>query len=223
MSFSLVLPLKTPDLTLRGFLVNHTWNLPRRLNALSSAVACSSSISACGAGESRANYPGYWLLQRTDCDLHEVTFSSNVQTFATFFWKTINSPAFSSASLPYPLSLARLPLPHSLPLAIVFTQTEKIYCQKSEGCARRWNCWCVFSAASDYLLVNWLLFFAVEVWSEADMEKVLTLLLQDCSCWYSLNCVTFVQEKHRAYTDPPRFLPLTWGKKIKKHTITHLE
>lgn len=48
------------------------------------------------------------------------------------------------------------------------------------------------------------------------MEKVLTLLLQDCSCWYSLNCVAFVQEKHPAYTDPPRFLPLTRGKKIKK-------
>lgn len=52
-----------------------------------------------GAGESHANYPGYWLLQHRSCDLHEVTFSSNAQTFATFFWKTINSAAFSSASL----------------------------------------------------------------------------------------------------------------------------
>lgn len=30
------------------------------------------------AGESHANYPGYWLLRRRGCDLHEVTFSSNI-------------------------------------------------------------------------------------------------------------------------------------------------
>lgn len=34
------------------------------------------------AGECHANYPGYWLPRRTGCDLHEVTFSSNIQTFA---------------------------------------------------------------------------------------------------------------------------------------------
>lgn len=34
------------------------------------------------AGESHANYPGYWLPRRRGCDLHEVTFSSNIQTFA---------------------------------------------------------------------------------------------------------------------------------------------
>lgn len=38
------------------------------------------------AGESHANYPGYWLPRRRGCDLHEVTFSSNIQTFAPLFF-----------------------------------------------------------------------------------------------------------------------------------------
>lgn len=73
------------------FLVNHTWILLRlwtRLPLLHQA------------GESHPNYLNYWLLWLPGCDLHEVTFSSNMQTFATFFfWKTINSAALSSAPL----------------------------------------------------------------------------------------------------------------------------
>lgn len=57
-----------------------------------------------------------------------------MQTFATFFfWKTINSAALSSASLFF--FFCTTPLPLLLPLAIVFTQTERIYSQKSEACA----------------------------------------------------------------------------------------
>lgn len=156
-SFSLVLPLKTPDLTLKVlFFFFFFWLITLGIFPAferSSSAACSSSISAYGAGESHANYPGYWLLQRRGCDLHEVTFSSNVQTFATFLWKTINSAAFPSASLLYPLFLS---LHHSLSLFLwlLSSQTEKICCQKSEACARRWNSWCIFSVASEYLLVN---------------------------------------------------------------------
>lgn len=64
-----------------GFLVNHTWNLHRRLNVLPRRRVL--PRSACAAQESGANYPGYWLLRHRRCDLHEVTFISNTQTFAT--------------------------------------------------------------------------------------------------------------------------------------------
>lgn len=73
------------------FLVNHTWILSRLWTHLALLHQ---------AGESHPNYLNYWLLWLPGCDLHEVTFSSNMQTFATFFfWKTINSAALSSASL----------------------------------------------------------------------------------------------------------------------------
>lgn len=128
----------------------------------SSLAARSSSISACDAGESHANYPGYWLLQSRGCDLHEVTFSSNVQTFATFFWKTINSSAFSSTSLLYPLFLS---LHHSLSLFLWLLSSHKQgrFTAKRVRAVQGGEIVGVFSVASDYLLVNWLLFFVVDI------------------------------------------------------------
>lgn len=77
--FSLVLPLETPDLTLEVLLVNHTWNLPQCLNATSSAARSSSTEGVA------LMIPVIGFFQRRSRDLHEVTFSSNEQTFATLF------------------------------------------------------------------------------------------------------------------------------------------
>lgn len=163
-SFSLVLPLETPDLTLKAFFF-FFWLITLGIFPAferSSLAARSSSISACDAGESHANYPGYWLLQSRGCDLHEVTFSSNVQTFATFFWKTINSSAFSSTSLLYPLFLS---LHHSLSLFLWLLSSHKQgrFTAKRVRAVQGGEIVGVFSVASDYLLVNWLLFFVVDI------------------------------------------------------------
>lgn len=90
------------------------------------------------AGESHANYPGYWLPRRTGCDLHEVTFSSNIQTFAPLlfffssFWQTINRAAFSAGAS----FAAAAPLPRSLApfLRLLSSQKQgRIYCQNLCG------------------------------------------------------------------------------------------
>lgn len=104
-SVSLVLPLKTPDLTLKGgvFFPSSFFSffffvfLFFRLITLGIFPAFEQPFLGGGGGgsdsdssipptvhtgESHANYPGYWLPQRRGCDLHEVTFSSNIQTFA---------------------------------------------------------------------------------------------------------------------------------------------
>lgn len=142
---------KTPDLTPKVFWLITLGIFPAFER--SSSAAHSSSISACGAGESHANYPSYWLLQHRGCDLHGVTFSSNVQTFATFFWKTIKSAAFSTASLLYPLFLL---LHHSLALFLWLLSSHK----QRRFTARRLRgvqggeIVGVFSVVSDYLHVN---------------------------------------------------------------------
>lgn len=117
--FLLVLPLKTPDLTLKGggffSLLLLLFLFPRLFLFLwlitlgifpafehpflggGGGGDSDSSISpTVHAGESHANYPGYWLPRRTGCDLHEVTFSSNIQTFAPllfffFFFSLANN------------------------------------------------------------------------------------------------------------------------------------
>lgn len=115
-SFSLVLPLHSKCWKIfYFFLVNHT----RILSNL-----CTHLPWICQAGESHPNYPNYWLLRLPGCDLHEVTFSSNMQTFATFF----SGKQLTVLLSPLPLIFfffCTTPLPLSLPLAIVFTQTEK--------------------------------------------------------------------------------------------------
>lgn len=114
---SLVLPLKTPDLTLRdGGFFFCLLLLFRRLffwliilgifPPFEHPFLCGggggdsdSSISpTVHAGESHANYPGYWLPRRRGHDLHEVTFSSNIQTFAPLFFSS------SGKQLTVPLS-----------------------------------------------------------------------------------------------------------------------
>lgn len=155
----------------------------------SSSAARSSSISACGAGESHANYPGYWLLQRRGCDLHEVTFSSNVQTFATFFWKTINSGCFLVCFPPRTLFFSTLHHSLSLFLWLLSSHKHRRFTAKRVRAVQGGETVGVFSVASGYLLVNWQLFFVVDIQRgvKLALAKVYTLLLQDCSWWKGCN------------------------------------
>lgn len=174
-SFALVLPLKTPDLTLKVPLVNHAWNLPHvwTLLLLSSELFLD-------------------LRGRVPLIIPVIGFSS---TGAVIYmrWHSVQMhrplQPFSGKQLtvllsPLPLSLYLLfshtaPLP--LPLAIVFAQTGKIYCQKNEGCVKceKQNC----SVASDYLLVRYSI-------SLRSSEK----LFRDSNTDYFFNCVKFVKE-----------------------------
>lgn len=138
--FSLVLPLRTPDLTLEAFrlitlgIFLAFWTLlPRSAPRLQERL--------------RANYPpSYWLPQTQELwfTWGDIQFK-HTDLCNLFLWKTINSAAFSSASLslfavPSLFSPRATPLPPCLPLplAIVFAQTDKIYCQKNEGVCEVW-------------------------------------------------------------------------------------
>lgn len=136
--FSLVLPLETPDLTLKVFWLITLGIFPLRLNALPQQRALPRSLRA--------------AQERVTLIIPVIGFS-NAEAVIYMRWHSVQtcrpSQPFSGKQLTAPLSRLppsrtlfslATPLPLSLPLAIVFTQTEKIYCQKSEGCARRWNC-----------------------------------------------------------------------------------
>lgn len=129
-----------------GFSVNHTWNLPRFLNASSSANALLLDLLlGCRRDCALIIPPVIGFPKHRSCDLHEVTFSSNTQTFATFFsgkqltvLLSLLPPSLSA--VPSLFSPRATPLPPCLPLplAIVFAQTDKIYCQKNEGVCEVW-------------------------------------------------------------------------------------
>lgn len=93
-----------------SFSVNHTWNFPRFLNASSSAnTFLLDLLLGCRRDCALIIPPVIGFPKHRSCDLHEVTFSSNTQTFATFF---------SGKQLTVPLSL--LPLSLSLPYLLFF-------------------------------------------------------------------------------------------------------
>lgn len=126
------------------------------------------------------------------------------------------SQPFSGKQLTEPLSLVLLvlfflslatPPPLTLPLAIVFTQTEEIYCQKSEGCARRRNCWCTF--CGKWLLSGKLTVFLLGVYSARSLKELLSETNMEIAvsegCCDVQNRTQFIHIFWVSATDPMKF------------------
>lgn len=134
-SFSLVLPLKTLKIFFFFFWFVFFWLITREFfRVFECTFLC------------------YTKQERVILIIWIIGFSDS-QAVIYMRWHSVQTcrplqPFFSGKQLtvllfPLRLFFCATPLPLSLPLAIVSTQTEKIYSQKSEACARRWNC-CYF-------------------------------------------------------------------------------
>lgn len=178
-------PTQNSRFNSEGFLVNHTWNLPRVWTL----------------------FPRQRVLPRSQRAAREtvtliipVIGFSSAEAVIYMRWHSVQtcrpSQPFSGKQLTAPLS----PLPPSCTLFFsgfttpslsssgycLHTNTEDLL-PKEWGAYKEVKLLVFLSVASDCLLVNWLLFLVVDiqrrVWREADMAKGLTLLLYDCRGW----------------------------------------
>lgn len=130
-SFSLVLPLKTLKIIFCLFF----WLITRGFFRVFERTFL------CYAKQERVILI-IWFIGFSDSQAVIYMRWHSVQTcrpLQPFFWKTINSAALSSASLFFALH-------HSLShfLWLLSPHKQKIYSQKTEACAWRWNCWYLF-------------------------------------------------------------------------------
>lgn len=162
-SFSLVLPLRTPDLTLEVFLcffflVNHTWNLPcvwtlfpwrrvvpRSLRVMQERVTL--IIPVIGFSNAEAVIYMRWHSVQT-CRPSQPFFSGKQLTAllsplplsCTLFFSRYTTPSLSSSGY------------------CLHTNREDLLPEEWRECKEVKLLVWFFSVASDYLLVNWLLF-----------------------------------------------------------------
>lgn len=160
--FSFGPPTQDSRFNSEGFLVNHTWNLPLSLNALPRQRVLPRSVRA--------------VQERVPLIIPVIGFS-NAEAVIYMRWHSVQTcrplQPFSGKQLTAPLSRLppshtlffslATPLPLSLFLWLLSSHKQRRFTAKRVRGVQGGVAIGVFSVASDYLLVNWQLFFVVDI------------------------------------------------------------